>query len=142
MTKTTLKLAHIAAGAAALATVFILPAAAKDRYSEGRWHRAHRHHHLAAARPLTVTKRSYREPIVAASDPFHGPAAIFTAPIAIAATIVSLPFRAAGAVFPAYGNPGSNPLVLIGAPIHVVGQVAQFPFYVAGSAFGAAPNAF
>ena len=139
-----LKLVQIATATVVFATAFALPGAAKDRYSEAHWRmvqRHHYHHHLAAAeRPLTVTKRVYREPIAAAPDPFHGPAAIITGPIAIVATIASLPFRAAGAVFPAYGNPGTSPLVLLGAPIHLAGQIAQFPFHVAGSAFGAPPN--
>jgi len=78
--------------------------------------------------------------VAAAPDPFHGPAAVVTAPNAAAATVVSLPFRAAGYVFPAYGNPGANPLVLVGAPIHAAGMIAEFPFYVIGSAFGAPPN--
>ena len=135
-----LMLPQIAASMVVFATAFTLPAAAKDRYSEAHWRRMH--HHLAAGRPLTVTKRPYRESIVAAPNPFHGPAAIITAPVAIGATIVSLPFRAAGAVFPAYGNPAVNPLVLVGVPVHVAGQVAQLPFYVVGSAFGAAPTVY
>jgi len=50
---------------------------------------------------------------------------------------VSLPFRAANAIFPAHGDPATNPFVLVGAPIYVAGQVARLPFYVVGSAFGA-----
>lgn len=134
MQPTISKLARIAAGAGVLAVAFSfsLPAAAETH------HAMHRHHHLAYGRPLTVTKRHHE--MVMAPDPFHGPAAIVTAPNAVAATIVSLPFRAAALIFPAYGNPATNPLVLIGAPVHAAGYVAEFPFFVVGSAFGAPPN--
>jgi hypothetical protein len=125
-TKTS-KLALIATTAAVLATAFNLPAEAKY------WHR--HHHHYAHA--LTV-RRAYVEPVVA-PDPFHGPGVIITAPVALAATFFSLPFRAVGSVFPATG---STPLVVVGAPNHAIGQVVQFPFYVVGSAFGAAPASY
>lgn len=132
------KLAQIAAGTAVLAMAFSLPAAANEHY--GHWRRMHHHHYSQSfERPLTVSKHRQREPIVATPDPFHGPGAIITGPNAIAATIVSLPFRVVGAVFPPYGNPAANPLVLIGAPVHVAGEIAEFPFYVVGSAFGAPP---
>lgn len=131
------KFAQIATGTAVLAMAFSLPAAANEHY--GHWRRHHHHYSQSYDRPLTVSKHRLREPVIATPDPFHGPAAIVTGPNAIAATIVSLPFRVAGAVFPAYGNPGVNPLVLVGAPIHAAGQVAEFPFYVVGSAFGAPP---
>ncbi len=127
-TKTS-KLALIATTTAVLATAFNLPAEART------FHR--HHHHYAYAHPLTV-RRAYVEPVVA-PDPFHGPGVIFTAPIALAATFVSLPFRAVGAVFPATGN---TPLVIVGAPNHAIGQVVQFPFYVVGNAFGAAPATY
>ena len=132
------KLAQIAVSAAALATAVSLPAAAHEYY--GHSHRAHHHYYSSYDRPLTVTSHRHRVAVVAAPDPFHGPAWIVTGPTAVAATIVSLPFRLAGAIFPAYGNPANNPLVLIGAPVHVAGRVAEFPFYVVGSAFGAPPN--
>ena len=133
-----LKAAQIAAGATlVLATAFTLPAAATVHHGKAQWHR--RHHH-AYDRPLTVRGRRHHEFIVAAPDPYHGPAAIVTGPNAVAATIVSLPFRAAAVVFPPYGNPGANPLVLIGAPIHVAGMIAELPFYAVGSAFGAPPQ--
>jgi hypothetical protein len=127
-TKTS-KLALIATTAAVLATAFNLPAEARN------YHRHHHHHYYAHA--LTV-HHAYVEPVVA-PDPFHGPGAIITAPVALAATFVSLPFRAVGTVFPATGN---TPLVIIGAPAHFAGQVVQFPFYVVGNAFGAAPATY
>lgn len=103
----------------------------------------HHHHHYRAAyddRPLTVTKHHrYYAPVAAAPDPWHGPAPIITGPNYIAATAVSLPFRAVNTVFPPYGDPATNPLVFIGAPVHVIAQAAEFPFYVVGSAFGAPP---
>ncbi|MHB8885309.1 MAG: hypothetical protein ACYC5H_09510 [Methylovirgula sp.] len=134
-----LKAAQIAAGAAlVLATAFTLPAAAEVTHHGKAHHHHHWHHHHY--RPLTVSGRRHHEFIVAAPDPYHGPAAIVTGPNAVAATIVSLPFRAASVVFPPYGNPAVNPLVLIGAPIHFAGEVAEFPFYVVGSAFGAPPH--
>ncbi len=122
-----LKFAPIAAGAF-VGAVFALPAAADVHH---HWH--HHYHHVVYNndRPLTVRGR-YRE----APDPYSGQAAIVTAPNAVAATVVGLPFRVAGSVFPYEGN---SPLVVIGVPIHVAGQVAEFPFYVVGSAFGAPP---
>jgi hypothetical protein len=118
------------------AAALSLPAAAETHHWRAR------HHQQALDRPLTITKRHAREAIVARPDPFHGPAAIVTAPNAVAATIVSLPFRAAAVVFPPYGDPARNPLILIGAPVHAAGYVAEFPFFVVGSAFGAAPNVY
>jgi hypothetical protein len=127
-TKTS-KLALIATTAAVLATAFTLPAEAYGH---------HRHHHHGY-HSLTV-RRAAPEPVYAAApDPFHGPAVIVTAPVALAATFVSLPFRAVGSVFPASGN---TPLVIIGAPAHFAGQVVNFPFYVVGNAFGAAPASY
>jgi hypothetical protein len=118
------------------AATLSLPAVAETHH----WRATH--HHQVSYRPLTVTKRREHEAIVARPDPFHGPAAIVTAPNAIAATIVSLPFRAAALVFPPYGDPARNPLILIGAPVHAAGYVAEFPFFVVGSAFGAAPHVY
>ncbi len=130
------KLAAIAGSAALLAMASTLPAAAANHGKVHRW-RARHHYHHRYDRPLTVTARRHRAPVVAAPDPYHGPAAIITGPNAVAATIVALPFRVAGSVFPAYGD---SPLVLIGAPIHVAAQVAEFPFYAVGTVFGAPPN--
>ncbi len=118
-----LKLAHIAATTVVLATALTLPAVA-----EAHWKHHHYHHHHYRA--LTVS-RDVPPPV---ADPFHGPAAIFTAPIALAGAFVSVPFRAAGEFFPATG---ATPLVIIGAPVHFAGQVVQYPFYAVGTAFGA-----
>lgn len=134
------KLAQVAASVAVLAAALTLPAAAAVQNGDHHRRSLHRIHHGIAARPLTVTRRYYREPVVAAPDPFHGPAAIITAPVTIAGMIVGLPFRMVGAVFPAQGNPAANPLVFVGAPVHVAGQIAQFPFYAVDTAFGVPPN--
>ena len=132
-----IRLAQIAAGATVLAVSFALPASAKVEYYHHKyWHRTAYHHYRDVDRPLTVTRRVPRETVVA-PDPYSGPAAIVTAPAAAGATVVSLPFRAANAIFPAHGDPATNPFVLVGAPIYVAGQVARLPFYVVGSAFGA-----
>ena len=125
------KVMLLAASAAVLAAGFTLPADANYRF-----HRGH-HHHRYTGRVLTVTQAP--QPVYA-PDPFHGPAAIITGPVAIGAAVVSVPFRAAAAIFPPQGDPGANPLVLVGAPVHVAGQFAQFPFYAVGTAFGAPPN--
>lgn len=137
------KLVKIAASVTVLVTAFTLPAAATVRPAHVHKRTMRRSYQRTVARPLTVTKR-YTRPLIVTRrynrDPFHGPAAIITAPVAIAGMIVGLPFRALETVFPARGNPATNPLVLVGAPLHVAGQIAQFPFYVADSAFGAPPN--
>jgi hypothetical protein len=134
------KFAQVAASLAVFSAAFTLPAGATVQYADGHGRSLHRIHHRTNDRPLTVTQRSYREPIVAAPDPFHGPASIITAPVAIAGTMVGAPFRVVGMVFPAQGNPAENPLVLVGAPVHVVGQAVQFPFYAVDAAFGVPPN--
>ena len=84
--------------------------------------------------PLTVQRRYV--PVAPAYDPYTGPKALVTAPIATAGNIVALPFRVLNANFPAYGNPGQNPFVLIGAPIHAAGQIAQVPFRAAQAPLG------
>lgn len=84
--------------------------------------------------PLTVTRRY--APVAPAYNPYVGPKAVFTAPIATAGTLVALPFRMVNAVFPARGNPSENPLVLVGAPVHAAGQVAQLPFQIMQAPFG------
>jgi hypothetical protein len=89
--------------------------------------------HKASTGDIIVRARPHREPVAAAPDAFHGPAAIVTAPVAIAGTIVSLPFRVVEAVFPPHAN---DPRMLIGAPVHFAGQIAEFPFYVVNGAFG------
>lgn len=124
----------IAASMVAFSAAFALPAAAADG------HRLrHRHHHHDAGRELVITRHYQPQPVIAAPDPYHGPAAVITGPVAFGSTVVSLPFRAANSVFPPYGDPSANPLVIVGAPVHVLGQAAQFPFYAVGSAFGAPP---
>jgi hypothetical protein len=136
-----LGLVHAVAGVAVFAA-FTLPAAAHDHL----WRPHHHHHHHYAYRgydrPLTVSRHYYREPAVYAPDPYNNPNAIVTAPVAVGSTIVSLPFRAVNAVFPAQGDPLVNPLVIVGAPVHVLGQAAQLPFYAVGSAFGAPPAVY
>lgn len=87
-----------------------------------------------AYQPLTVTRRY--APVAPAYNPYVGPKAVFTAPIATAGTLVALPFRMINAVFPAHGNPSENPLVLVGAPVHAAGQVAQLPFQIMQAPFG------
>jgi hypothetical protein len=137
----TSKLTQVLVSATILSAAFALPAIAAAPYGDSHSRSTHRIHRRTAARPLTITKRYSREPVfVAAPDPFHGPAAIITAPVAVAGMIVSLPFRAIGAVFPPQGNPATNPLVLVGAPVHLAGQIAQSPFYAINSAFGVAPG--
>jgi hypothetical protein len=126
------KLTQIVASVAVLAVASTLPAAAK--YQHGRMHRPHH------ARVIDVSRHAAREPVVASPDPFRGPAAIITGPVAIGSAIVSVPFRAAAAIFPTRGDPGANPLVLVGAPVHVAGQFVQLPFTAVGSAFGAPPD--
>jgi hypothetical protein len=113
-------------GAAALA----LPAAADVHH-----YRHHHFHHVAYDndRPWTV----HGHPVITAPDPYNnGAATIVTAPNAVAATAVGLPFRVAASVFPYQGN---TPPVVVGMPIHAAGVVAESPFYVIGSTFGAPP---
>ena len=88
-----LKLAQAVAGVALLAGAYSLPAAAAEQY---RYHHRYAHHyyHPADNGDVVVRTGAHREPVAAAPDAFHGPAAIITAPIAIAGTIVSLPFQA------------------------------------------------
>jgi hypothetical protein len=93
----------------------------------------HRTHHPADSGDITVRTGAHREPIAAAPDAFHGPAAIITAPVAIAGTLVSLPFRFVEAIFPPRAN---DPRVLVGAPVHLAGQIAGFPFFAVNGAFG------
>jgi fatty acid desaturase len=128
------KLTQILAGAALLAGAYSLPAAAAVQYPYSHHRIAHRTHHPVDNNVITVRKRAQPEPIVAAPDAFHnGPATIITAPVAIAGTIVSLPFRIVEAVFPPRTN---DPRVVVGAPVHLAGQIAGFPFYAINGAFG------
>ena len=133
----TSKLTKVVAGAALLAGAYSLPAAAAVEHHYIHHRIAHRTRHPVETGDITVRAR-HREPIAAAPDAFHGPAAIVTAPVAIAGTIVSLPFRVVEAVFPPHAN---DPRMLIGAPVHFAGQIAEFPFYVVNGAFGV-PTAY
>jgi|GEM_PF-2055458 len=128
------KLAQAVAGVAFLAGASSLPAAAAEQYRDIHHRIVHRTHHPVHNNDIIVRKRIYREPVAAAPDAFHnGPATIITAPVAIAGTFVSLPFRVVEAVFPPSTN---DPRVLVGAPVHLAGQIAEFPFFVINGAFG------
>jgi len=117
-----------------VATVAVAVGAAPACATEGYGHVHHRAaHHAYHSSDITVRKNAGREPVAAAPDAFNGPAAIITAPVYIAGTFVSLPFRALAVVFPPNAN---DPRVLIGAPVHFAGQVADFPFSTVNSAFG------
>ena len=126
------KLALAVAGVALLAGAYSLPAAAAEQYPYHHrvWHRIH---HPAGNGDIVVRTGAHREPVAAAPDAFHGPAAIITAPVEIAGAIVSLPFRVVDAAFPPRAN---DPRVLVGAPVHFAGQIAEFPFFVVNGAFG------
>jgi hypothetical protein len=130
----TSKLTQAVAGAALLAGAYSLPAAAAVEHHYIHHRILHRTHHPVETGDITVRAR-HREPVAAAApDAFHnGPATLITAPVAIAGTIVSLPFRVVEAVFPPHAN---DPRMLIGAPVHFAGQIAEFPFYVVNGAFG------
>jgi hypothetical protein len=120
------KLALAVAGVVLVAGAFSLPAAATEQYPYHHrvWHRIH---HPAGNGDIVVRTGAHREPVAAAPDAFHGP-------VAIAGTIVSLPFRFVEAIFPWHAN---DPRMVIGAPVHFAGQIAEFPFYAVNSAFGA-----
>lgn len=133
----TSKLARAVAGAALLAGAYSLPAAAAVEHHDIHHRIVHRIHHPVGSNDITVRARANPEPVAAAPDAFHGPAAIVTAPVAIAGTIVSLPFRVVEAVFPPRAD---DPRIVIGAPVHLAGQIAEFPFFVVNGAFGAPPT--
>ena len=129
------KLALVVAGAALLAGAYSLPTAAAEQYRYTHHRIAHRTHYPVHGNDIVVRRRAYSQPVAAAApDAFHnGPATIITAPVAIAGTIVSLPFRMAEAVFPPRTN---DPRVLVGGPVYAAGQVAGFPFFAVNRAFG------
>lgn len=128
------KLAQAIAGAALIAGAYSLPAAAAEQYHHVHHRIAHRTYHPVHNNDIIVRRRAHPQPVAAAPDAFHnGPATIITAPVAIAGTIVSLPFRAVEAVFPPHPN---DPRVLVGGPVYVAGQIAEFPFFAINSAFG------
>jgi hypothetical protein len=131
------KLAQAVVAVAMAGGVSSLPAAAATQYGYDHHRTAHRTYHRVDSSDVTVRKSPRREHVAAAPDAFHGPAAIITAPVEIAATFVSLPFRAVDVMFPARTN---DPRVLIGAPVHFAGQIAEFPFYVINGAFGVRPT--
>ena len=124
------KFAQLVAGASLLAGAYGPPADAAVQHRDIRHRIVHRTRHPVDANDITVRKR-------AAPDAFSGPAAIVTAPVEIAGTIVSLPFRAVAAVFPPSAN---DPRVLVGAPVHLAGQIAEFPFFAFNGAFGVQPT--
>ncbi|MBV8471913.1 MAG: hypothetical protein JO107_04900 [Hyphomicrobiales bacterium] len=131
------KLAQAVTAAALLAGAYSLPAAATEQYRYTHHRIVHRAHYLAHNNDLIVRKRVYPVPVAVAPDAFHnGPATIITAPVAIAGTIVSLPFRLVEVVFPPVTN---DPRVVVGAPVHFAGQIAEFPFYAVNHAFGVQP---
>ena len=134
----TSKLTQAVAGAALLAGAYSLPAAAAVEHRDIHHRIVHRTHHPVETGDITVRARAPREPVAAAPDAFHGPAAIVTAPVAIAGTIVSLPFRVLEAVFPPSSN---DPRMLVGVPVHFAGQIAGFPLFVVNGAFGV-PSAY
>lgn len=86
-------------------------------------------------RPLTVARRRFvPAPVVVAApryNPYAGPSAIITGPIAIGGEIASLPFRILGGIFPPVG-----PTAIVGVPVRVAGQLAQVPFDIAQAPFG------
>jgi hypothetical protein len=127
------KLAQAVTGVALLAGAYSLPTAAAVQNRDIHHRIMHRIHHPVGGGDLTVRTPAYRRPVAAVPDAFHGPAAIITAPVAIAGTIVSLPFRMVEAVFPPHAN---DPRALVGAPVHLAGQIAEFPFFAINSDFG------
>jgi hypothetical protein len=134
------RLAYAVAGVALLAGTYSLPAAADVQNSD--IHHRYIHHRIVSrthppAGDNDVYVRRRAEPVAAAPDAFHGPAVIITAPVAIAGTIVSLPFRLVEAVFPPRAN---DPRVLIGAPVYVAGQIAELPFAAVNTVFGVPPT--
>jgi hypothetical protein len=114
-----------------------LPAAAATQYGYVHHRYVHRTHYRADSSDVTVKKSAHRESVATAPDAFHGPAPLITAPIDMAGTLVSLPFRAVEVIFPPRAN---DPRMVIGAPIHFAGQIAEFPFYVINGAFGVRPT--
>ena len=130
------KLTQTVVGAALLAGAYSFPAAADVKHRDFHHRIGHRTHH-SVGNDIIVTARPHTEPVAAAPDAFHGPAAIITAPVAMVGTLVSLPFRVVEAVF----SPSANdPRVLVGAPVHLAGQIAEFPFNVVNGAFGVPPT--
>lgn len=117
----------------------LVSASAQSAYTDGSTaqRRAPAVRHRAGERPLTVRRR-YEGPLPVATlpppsyNPYLGPGAIVTAPVGAASTLVGLPFRVLGGIFPSNGSP----LMLIGAPIQFAGRLAQVPFQVVEAPFG------
>ena len=124
-------------GAALLATGFTGAVQAQPAYAPYGYAQPA---YAGPGRPLTVQRHYAPAPVVVtpAYDPYYGPKALITAPVAVAATLVALPFRMVNAVFPAHGDVGQNPLVMVGAPVHAAGQIAQLPFRAIQAPFGGA----
>jgi hypothetical protein len=131
------KLAQAVVAVALLAGASSLTAAAAAQYGDVHHRTVHRSYHRVYSSDITVRKSARREPVAAAPDAFHGPAFLITAPVEMAGTLVSLPFRAVEAVFPPRAN---DPRLVVGAPVHFAGQIATFPFYVINGAFGVRPT--
>jgi hypothetical protein len=128
------KLIQAAAGVALLAGAYSLPAAAAEQYRDIHHRIVHRTHYSAHNGDIIVRRRVNPEPVAPVRDAFHnGPATIITGPVAIAGTIVSVPFRVVEAVFPPHPT---DPRVLVGGPVYAAGQIAEFPFFAVNSAFG------
>ncbi len=131
----------LAAAALAAASIVASTLAASAQDYDGGTVPARRTLHrrpVEAYRPLTVGRTRAEDdlgPVVVAPvyNPYAGPAAVVTGPIAFGATLASLPFRAVNSVFPAQGN---TPLVVVGAPVHFAGRVVQAPFAIAEAPFG------
>ena len=130
MTRTSTR-AALAAGALLLACGFAQSAAAQGAYDYNGNPYPQPHVVYQGARPLTVVR-----PRAPAYDPYRGPQAVVTAPLAAAGTLVALPFRVVNAIFPPYGDPAQNPLVIVGAPVHAAGQIAQLPIRALQAPFG------
>jgi hypothetical protein len=100
-----------------------------------------RHREVVAARrddyrPLTVGRRRVVAPgpVVVEGpryNPYAGPAAIVTGPIAIGGEVASIPFRILSEIFPPVG-----PAAIIGLPVRAAGQIVQVPFQIAEAPFG------
>jgi hypothetical protein len=144
MLGTRMKLAAVASLVAAFGVASGVASAETQNHREHSkiYHVHMAHHHRGYEHALTVGRNHEVAPVEApAYDPYHGSAAIVTAPVALGRNIVGLPFQAFGTVFPYRGNPGNNPLILIGAPVHVAGMIVGLPFHIVESAFGG-PTAY
>jgi len=131
------RLACALAGVALFAGAYGVPTAADAQNSDAAAYRLrHPTHHVVGRNDVIVRRRA--EPVVAAApDPFHGPFPIITAPVAVAGTVVSLPFRAVETVFPPSAN---DPRVVVGAPVYAAQQIAVVPFVAVNCAFGVQPT--